>query len=45
MARLKTATVIKTNKQVQVYRHFRDDKYIDYADCHTTYNPDELKFN
>ena len=36
------AKIISTGKVIQVYKHYTGD-YVDYADCGTMYQPNELE--
>ena len=38
-----TANIRKTGKRIKVYRHIQSGDWIDYSDCNTRYNTDELK--
>ncbi len=44
MDKERKATIIKTGKQVKVYRSRLRDTWIDSNDCETEYKPKELRF-
>lgn len=38
------AIVVASGKQVQVYAHIKEDMFVDFSDCKTIYNRNQLKF-
>ena len=44
MGNTKNATVIKTGKEISVYKHRERGTWINAHDCDTEYKPNELNF-